>query len=222
MDLKPQTSKLPTTDGFAKIVGSTAEILVALYKNRLKLKGIDKGNPVLDSAVALDMQSVEIKKTLASSLTTTLSQTCEAVSVSLNQLKNLSQEKERVKKDFALSKEPALNELKSKTEELHTKRDQLANRYTELVDEQFKIMGNLLASNDTHSKTEITQKLAELNKKREKLSEDVVQYEKQYQHAETALNSLYVQVYEQAPDKSKLPTPTTPEATTRAAPGARS
>lgn len=196
-----QPSKLPDMKDFIKIIGSTAQILVALYKNLLKLKEANKGNPVIDSAVALDMQTAEIRKKLSSSTTTILSQTCEAIGVGLTQLARTE-----ATKTYALSREPELNDLQGKTKELHIKRDQLAKRYAELVDEQFKIMGNLLSS-ETYAETEITHKLKELEKKRKSLNEEVDQYTKQYQHTQTDLNAMYAQVYPQVPDKSKIPTP---------------
>lgn len=204
---QPRASTLPDTRQFPKVIGSTAKILVELYKNQLHLKGSPENDPVIKSAVALDMQTADTKKQLSGSSINSLSQVSEAITVSLGQLKTVSPET----KAYALQQEGVLGELKGRTEGLHNQREALSKRYAELVDEQFNIMGQLL-TNEKSSSEEVKRKIAEFEKKRVNLADEVKNYTQQFTKLQTDLNTLYNTVYPQVPDKSKIPAPTTVEA----------
>lgn len=198
------------------IRGSTRDILIGLYANLMKINDLPtKKNSTLERAIKFVDQPVAAKREELFTATNRLINTADSLDASIGRL--TTQDKNLVK-DNQYAETAA--QLRQKTVALNQKEDELKAEYYKLVEEQTKVIRELLLA-DTQGQKVDPQKMVNLEIKQKGFSKAVKEYFEDHRKTQRDLDQLHKEVYSRIKDKRDLPLPEQEKlAQRRAAPAA--
>lgn len=135
----------PTSNEIVK--GSTAQILVALYKTAMGFKDIPSDDPMLKRFVVLDAKTTQAKNLVT--LPTTITEKQEDLSVYLSRISEASRQRGAgntaavMNQAYAMYTE-TVNNLNKRATELNAQQEALLHRYRRMVQEQHEAVADLI------------------------------------------------------------------------------
>ncbi|RDI46945.1 hypothetical protein [Aquicella lusitana] len=205
-----------------RIQGSTAKIILTLYKQSMGLKDIPDDDPILKRCALLDAEACHAKNKLLPA--NNLYRAKEAITSNLYQLNEVVNTKKTIPgdrqeaamlADLHAKYTDRFNSLKGNIEKVEQNSNQLLQEYRRLIQEQHENVSEFLLTKKDVSKADIERLLTQLEKDLKHFSVVVSQQEKEQKSLQQNLNELEKNAFNSIPASARKPVSEAPAAAAR-------